>query len=267
MTFSVVCYSREEGKWGVGVQSRYLSVGSIVPWASAGVGCIATQSYANYAFGPDGLRLLKEKDAKTVGHALIEADPGRDQRQLGIVDSRGNAYAYTGSRCHEYASHIVGENFSVQGNILAGKEVLELMAGEMERSGKLEDRIMKALFAGQKGGGDRRGMQSAAILVVSSKRTFEKGADRFMDLRVEDHREPIKELNRLCGLWKAGCYDDTKIPVSEIRDEITSLLKKSGKKTLEDLLYEYSLENSLEDGKIGKIALSILKGEENPEVP
>ncbi len=267
MTFSVVSYDPEERKWSVGVASRYLSVGSIVPWAVAGVGCIATQSYANYTYGPEGLELLRKNNAPEVGKMLTEADKGREKRQLGIVDAKGNAWAYTGKECHEYAGHIARKNFSVQGNILAGPEVLESMAEEMEKPGKLEDRIMKSLFAAESKGGDRRGRQSAAILVVSEVSGFTEGTDRYIDLRVEDSRNPLRELNRLLGLWKATFLDRNAVDLSIHQQEIESRIRHLGYRNLHDWLRDNSLENSVENGKIGLVAMRILMGNENPELP
>ena len=267
MTFSVVSHDPKERKWGVGVSSRYLSVGSIVPWAVAGVGCIATQSYANYTYGPNGLEMLRSKSAEEAGKALTLADSDREKRQLGIVDAKGSAWAFTGKKCHEYAGHIVEKNFSVQGNILAGPEVLESMAHEMKGPGKLEDRIMKSLFAAESKGGDRRGKQSAAILVVSEVSGFEVGTDRYIDLRVEDSRNPLKELNRLLGLWKATFLDRSTVDLSIHQQEIESRIRHLGYRRLEDWLKDNSLEDSVENGKMGLVAMRILMGNDNPELP
>ncbi len=266
MTFSVVSYDPEEKKWGVGVSSRYLSVGSIVPWAAAGVGCIATQSYANYTYGPKGLEMLRSMSAEEAGIALTEADSDRERRQLGIVDAKGNAWAFTGKKCHEYAGHIVGKNFSVQGNILASSEVLESMAQEMKGPGKLEDRIMRSLFAAESKGGDSRGRQSAAILVVSDVSGFVPGTDRYIDLRVEDSRNPLKELNRLLGLWKATFLDTSTVDLSIHQQEIESRIRHLGYRRLNDWLKDNDLEGSVENGKMGLVAMRILMGNDNPEL-
>ncbi len=267
MTFSVVAFDPDERKWGVGVASRFLSVGSVVPWASAGVGCIATQSYANYSYGPRGLQLLREMDAPDVVRALTDSDPDRERRQLAVVDSRGGVAAFTGKGCHDYAGHITGRHFSVQGNILAGEEVLNAMAAAMEGSGPLEDRIMKALFGAESMGGDRRGKQSAALLVVSETVGFEEGSDRYIDLRVEDSRNPVHELNRLAGLWKATFLDRSSVDVSIHEKEISMRLRHVGYSSLEEWLRDNSLEHSLNDGKLGLVAMRILMGNENPELP
>ncbi|MEM0155599.1 MAG: DUF1028 domain-containing protein [Thermoplasmataceae archaeon] len=266
MTFSVVVYDRDAKEWGVGVASRYLSVGSVVPWALAGIGAIATQSYANYSYGPNGLELLKTHSAKETLEILTSADPEREKRQLGIVDSKGEAQAFTGSQCHEYAGHFVGDGFSVQGNILAGERVINAMAGEMEKKGRIEDRIIRALFSAEKNGGDRRGKQSAAMLVVSESRSFEKGSRIVYDLRVEDHRNPVEEINRLVGLWKATNLDRESIEIITVKDSITHRLRHLGYDSLEKWAYDNSLENSVSAGKIGVVAYRILMGETNPEL-
>lgn len=266
MTFSVVVYDREAKEWGVGVASRYLSVGSIVPWAKAGVGALATQSYANYSYGPNGLELLKSHTAKEVVNLLTRSDHEREKRQLGVVDSKGKAFAFTGNQCHEYAGHIVGDGFSVQGNILAGEQVLNGMASEMERGGKIEDRIIRALFAAERGGGDRRGKQSSAVLVVSETRRFEEGSNVVYDLRVEDHKDPITEINRLLGVWKATSIDKESLDIRTVKESISRRLKELGYDSLEQWAFDNSLENSVNAEKVGNIAYRILMGEENPEL-
>jgi uncharacterized Ntn-hydrolase superfamily protein len=264
MTFSVVAYDKEKREWGVGVASRYLSVGSVVPWAKAGVGAIATQSYANYSYGPKGLELLQGHSAMEVAEILTGEDALRDKRQLGVVDSKGNSFAFTGSECHEFAGHFCGNGFSVQGNILAGKGVIDAMVSEMNRPGMIEDRIIRALFAADGQGGDRRGRQSSALLVVSESRSFEEGSDVVYDIRVEDHRDPLGELNRIIGLWKATSLDRNTVDIAEKAESIKKRLAFLGYAKLEDWAYANSLENSVDSGKMGRVAFSILMGETNP---
>ena len=264
MTFSVVAYDKEKGEWGVGVASRCLSVGSVVPWAKAGVGAIATQSYANYSYGPRGLDLLQKHTAKEVVGILTGEDPLKEKRQLGVVDSKGNSFAFTGSECHEFAGHFIGNGFSVQGNILAGKDVIDAMVSEMNRPGMIEDRIIRALFAADKHGGDSRGRQSSALLVVSESRSFEEGTDVVYDIRVEDHRDPLGELNRIVGLWKATNLDKSTIDTVANANSINKRLATLGYAKLEDWAYSNSLENSVNPGKIGQVAFRILMGETNP---
>jgi uncharacterized Ntn-hydrolase superfamily protein len=203
-TFSIVAYDKRSGDLGVAVQSRFLGVGSVVPWAKAGVGAVATQAWANVLYGPDGLAMLEGgKDAAATVAALTEADPGRDKRQLGIVDAKGRAAAYTGTACLDWAGHRVGEGFCAQGNILAGEKVVDAMAEAfVAAKGELADRLVEALAAGQRAGGDKRGMQSAALLVVRKDGGYGGNNDRYIDLRVEDGKEPIAELKRLLALYK-----------------------------------------------------------------
>jgi uncharacterized Ntn-hydrolase superfamily protein len=198
-----VAFDPKTGDLGVAVQSKFFGVGSVVPWARAGVGAIATQSYANTTYGPEGLKLLEERrtPAEVLG-LLTETDKRRDQRQVGIVNAEGNAAAFTGEKCLDWAGHITGTNFAVQGNILAGPEVVELMVMAFRLAQRIEgtelaDWIVAALEAGQQAGGDKRGQQSAALLVVRERGGYGRFNDRYIDLRVEDHPEPIRELARL----------------------------------------------------------------------
>jgi uncharacterized Ntn-hydrolase superfamily protein len=207
-TFSIVAYDPDTGELGVAVESKFFSVGSVVPWAKAKVGAIATQSYANVAYGAGGLDLLASgKTAKETLNQLTEADKGRDRRQVGIVDARGNVASFTGTNCNGWAGHHEGTNFCVQGNLLTGEEVVKAMVSAFEKArdakeGELADWLMAALQAGQDAGGDKRGQQSAALLVVRDKGGFGGANDRYIELRVEDHAEPIKELARLLEIHK-----------------------------------------------------------------
>lgn len=201
-TFSIVAYDPAAKQWGVAVQSRVLAVGSIVPFAQAEVGAIATQSYANTTFGPRGLKLLAEgRSAKEVVARLIDSDEDRDHRQLAIVDTRGEVASYTGSKCLDWAGETSGKNYSCQGNILAGRDVVLDMGRAFEASqATLAQRMLSALAAGQKAGGDKRGMQSAAVLVVQKDAGYGGFDDRVIDLRVDDHETPIAELQRILDL-------------------------------------------------------------------
>ena len=207
-TFSIVGFDPRTGDLGVAVQSKFFAVGSVVPWAKAGVGAIATQSYANVSYGPEGLeRLTKGQTARETVKALTSADKDRRLRQLGIVDARGNSTSFTGSGCHQWAGHSERPNFCAQGNILTGKEVVDAMAASFEQSqkkgmGGLCNWLADALTAGQDAGGDSRGRQSAALLVVRKNGGYAAGNDRFIDLRVDDHKTPIIELHRLLTLHK-----------------------------------------------------------------
>jgi uncharacterized Ntn-hydrolase superfamily protein len=187
----------------VAVQSKFPAVGAIVPWATAKVGAVATQASANVDFGPGGLRLLKEGlSASEVLGSLLRKDPHVEVRQVAVVDSRGEAAAHTGKECMEWAGHVLGKGYSCQGNILASSKVVEAMAQAYESAdGDLIDKLVAALTAGQAAGGDRRGQQSAAILVVREKGGYEGFTDRYLDLRVDDNAEPIEELKRVLRVY------------------------------------------------------------------
>lgn len=202
-TFSIVAFDPATGDLGVAVESKYFGVGSVVPWARAGVGAVATQSRAKVSFGPEGLRLMEDgKSPREALDALLAADPQREQRQVGLIDAQGRTAAHTGAECFAFAGHREGKNYSVQGNLLASETVLTAMAEAYERAQKdegteLADWLLAALTAGQSAGGDRRGQQSAALLVVRAAGGPGGDNDRYCDLRVEDHPTPIAELTRL----------------------------------------------------------------------
>ncbi|MBT5017974.1 MAG: DUF1028 domain-containing protein [Planctomicrobium sp.] len=201
-TFSIVAYDPNTKEWGIGVASKFLAVGHVVPWAKAGQGAIATQSFANTTYGPEGLKLLKSgAPASEVIKVLTDADPMRANRQLGIVDQTGEAATFTGEKCLPWAGGKIGDYFACQGNILAGPEVIDDMAKSFEESkGPLAWRIMEALKAADAAGGDIRGRQSAAILVVKEDAGYAGLNDRMIDFRVDDHETPIQELDRILGL-------------------------------------------------------------------
>jgi uncharacterized Ntn-hydrolase superfamily protein len=201
-TFSIVAYDPNKQEWGVAVASKYLAVGAVVPWAKAGVGAVATQARVNIAHGPNGLELLaKGTSAEEALKALSDADKQIQVRQLGLVDAKGNAVGFTGKECLAFAGHKTGENYTCQGNILAGEAVINDMAKAFDDAkGPLAWRMMAALEAADKAGGDKRGKQSAAIVVVRDKLGPNAIGDRFIDLRVDDHKEPITELERILAL-------------------------------------------------------------------
>ncbi len=206
-TYSIVARDPETGEMGVAVQSHWFSVGSIVTWGEAGVGVVATQSFVNPAFGPEGLKLLKSgMTAPEVVDKLIAEDEGRDVRQLAIMDVNGNVKSYTGKDCIQGAGNIIGENYSVQANLMLNDKIWDAMSESFENStGPLAERLIAALEAAQNAGGDIRGKQSAAILVVRGKSTGKVWEDRLIDLRVEDDPHPVQELKRLLKLHRA--YD------------------------------------------------------------
>jgi uncharacterized Ntn-hydrolase superfamily protein len=198
-TFSIVAYDSVTGELGVAVQSKAFGVGAAVAWAEAGVGAIATQASTNESFGPRGLELLKGgHTSEETLNLLLEADPGRDDRQVGVIDSKGRAVNFTGSRCLVWAGGKTGRHFACQGNILASEDVVTSMANAFQATeGELAERLLETLVAAQAAGGDKRGMQSAAILVVRPSEDYPEYRYRYVDLRVEDHPDPINELIRV----------------------------------------------------------------------
>ena len=201
-TYSIVACDLEAQQWGVSVQSKFLSVGSIVPWAEPHVGAIATQAYANPRYGPNGLALLREGlSAQDVVDKLTGEDEGRDHRQLGVVDGQGSAATYTGKECMDWAGGRTGTNYAAQGNILVNKETVGAMAETFESSsGLLASRLIDCLAAAQEAGGDSRGQQSSALLVVQRDGGYAGMSDVVVELRVEDHERPIEELRRVYTL-------------------------------------------------------------------
>ena len=233
-TYSIVAFDPGTRQWGVATQSKFLAVGSVVPWAEAEAGAVATQSYANPRYGPDGLALLRDGvDAAEVVRRLTEADDGRETRQLGIVDARGGSATFTGSECHDWAGGRTGEGYAAQGNILVGAETVDALAETFESSDKqLAERLIDCLAAAQAAGGDRRGQQSAALLVVEKDGGYAKLSDVLVELRVDDHPQPIGELHRLFRL-----HDEIfgRTPKAEwldvddaLRDELVTRLGKLG---------------------------------------
>jgi uncharacterized Ntn-hydrolase superfamily protein len=204
-TYSIVACDRDAGQWGVAVQSKFLAVGSVVPWAEPQVGAIATQSYANPRYGPDGLALLREgRSAEETIAALTEADGDRALRQVGVVDGEGRAATFTGDECHDWAGGRTGECYAAQGNILVSEETVEALAVTFEQNSHLElaERLLECLAAAQAAGGDRRGQQSASLLVVEKDAGYAKLSDIVVDLRVDDHERPIPELRRIYALHR-----------------------------------------------------------------
>ncbi|HLO11939.1 MAG TPA: DUF1028 domain-containing protein [Pseudoneobacillus sp.] len=202
MTFSIVGYCPKEKEWGIAVQSKFLAVGAVVPFAKAGVGAIATQSYANTTYGPRALELFVEgKTAEEAMQIMIGDDQDHHLRQVGLIDSHGNSTTYTGEGSYQWAGGVIGTHFAAQGNILVDAKTVEAMAEIFTNSeGTLAERLLAALAAGQEAGGDSRGQQSAALLVVKDKGGYAGFNDRYIDLRVDDHTEPIKELIRIYHL-------------------------------------------------------------------
>ncbi len=205
-TYSIVACDLEAGQWGVAVQSKFLAVGSIVPWAETHVGAIATQSYANPRYGPDGLALLREGlSAHEVVERLTADDEGRETRQLGVVDGQGRAATFTGRDCIEWAGGRAGPCYAAQGNILVSQETVDALADTFESGAgrPLAERLLGCLVAAQAAGGDQRGQQSASLVVVERGGGYAGLCDILVDLRVDDHERPIEELRRLYGIHQA----------------------------------------------------------------
>ncbi|MEN8164918.1 MAG: DUF1028 domain-containing protein [Acidobacteriota bacterium] len=204
-TFSIVARDPATGDLGVAVQSHWFSVGTVVTWGEAGVGVVATQSFADPAYGPRGLDLMRSGlDAGRALQALLEVDEGRDVRQIAFVDATGKVAAHTGSKCIEFAGHLVGKTYSVQANMMHGDRVVPAMAEAYEAAkGDLAERLLAALRAAQREKGDIRGKQSAAMLIVKGEASGRPWADRVLELRVEDHTAPIEELGRLLTIHRA----------------------------------------------------------------
>jgi uncharacterized Ntn-hydrolase superfamily protein len=229
-TFSIAAYDSVTQELGVAVQSRAFSVGMAVPWAEAGVGAIATQASTNETFGPAGLDLLRSgKPAPEVMRTLLDADSGSAHRQLGIVDARGRSANFTGTQCSNWAGGVTGPGYAIQGNILAGEAVVKGMERAfLDTKGELAERLLVALVAGQAAGGDKRGMESAAIVVVRPSDQYPEYRYRYVDLRVEDHKDPINELIRVYRLLEGQRLAEAHIRFAE-------LYEKSGKKDLAQL--------------------------------
>jgi uncharacterized Ntn-hydrolase superfamily protein len=233
-TYSIVACDLERGEWGVGVQSKFLAVGSVVPWAEPQVGAIATQALANVSYGPEGLELLRSGlSAKETVARLTEADEGRADRQLGIVDGQGRGSSYTGSACLDWAGGATGNCYAVQGNILVSEETVTALARAFEGTPglPLAERLLTALAAAQSAGGDRRGQQSASLLVVKKGGGYGGTSDVMVDLRVDDHPVPIDELRRLYemhDLLFGETPEDEWVPVdqalaTELRERLAGL--------------------------------------------
>ena len=201
MTFSIVAFDPSSESWGVAVASKFLAVGAVVPWGRAGAGAIATQAWANLSYGPDGLELLAAGVvAADVVERLTAADDDRKERQLGVVDRTGGAATYTGAGCNDWAGGVTGDGFAVQGNILASRDVVDAMAAAWDPAVPFAERLVGCLSAGDRAGGDRRGRQSAAVRVWRGGGAYGGVLDMAVDLRVDDHPDPVPELGRLLEL-------------------------------------------------------------------
>ena len=234
-TYSIAACDLEAKQWGVAVQSKFLAVGAVVPWAEPEVGAIATQAYANPRYGPDGLALLRRGlSASEVVERLVAEDEGRDERQLGVVDSEGRSASWTGPGCMKWAGHRAGDRYAAQGNILVGEETVAALAATFEASPRppLVQRLVECLAAAQAAGGDRRGQQSASLLVVERNGGYASLSDVVVDLRVDDHERPIEELRRIHSLhrrlFEVTPREDWLRVDGELRAEISDRLRRLG---------------------------------------
>lgn len=271
MTFSIV--ATDGTAWGVAVASKFLAVGSAVPAARAGIGAIATQSLANLAYRPEGLALLESgRTAQETLDSLTAADELREQRQAGIVDGKGQAATFTGSECHAWAGGVIGDGYAIQGNILTGADVVEAMQRAWlgaAADAPLARRLLAALAAGDEAGGDRRGRQSAAVLVVTPEGGYGGGSDVLVDLRVDDHDNPVPELSRLLDIH--DIYFGAVDPASALRleadlaEEVRGRLAQLGhtNSDLDNALADWAgienLEERMVPGKIDPVALAMLR--------
>src|ERR687891_2146973 len=252
-TYSICACDLEAQQWGVAVQSKFLAVGCIVPWAEPLVGAVATQSWANPRYGPEGLELLRQGlAADAVVERLTTADDDRAQRQLGVVDAHGHGASYTGEGCQQWAGHGTGAGYAAQGNILVSAETVDALAETFEATaGKaLAERLLVCLDAAQAAGGDSRGQQSAALLVVGPEQGYAGLSDVFVDLRVDDHERPLEELRRLFGIHQELFVRTPReewIDVDEeLRRELDELLGRLGYARLEDWAGVENLENRVD---------------------
>jgi uncharacterized Ntn-hydrolase superfamily protein len=263
-TFSIVARDPEQDAVGVAVQSKFVGVGAVVPFAAADAGAVATQSFANVAYGPDGLDLLREgRSAGEVVEELTAADDDAPERQVGVVGADGSVAAFTGDECFEYAGDIQGDEYTVQGNILENEETLEAMADTFEATdGGLPERLIAALHAGNDAGGDKRGEQSAALYVAKPEGGYDGGNDRWIDVRVDDHDRPIHELERVFKIYdvtllERDAPEDTRSLDGDTAEAVTRTLADLGlyegastgdfgdaeRDALEDFRGHYNFEN------------------------
>ena len=278
-TFSIVAVDRATGEIGIGVQSKFLAVGAIVPFVRAGVGAIATQAFANTSYGPQALDMLARGIRPAdVARALTQADDGRDDRQFGIVAATGAAATFTGSRCIAWAGGVTGDDFAAQGNCLAGPAVVEALAETfLTTRGSLADRILASLKGAQARGGDKRGQQSAALIIEKAGGGYAGFNDRYVDLRVDDHVTPIEELGRLLELHKlyffaADAHDILEIDAPRSAELVRELARvgalarghqgydEVAREALVTFMHVENLENRVrDDGRIDRQTLEYLR--------
>ena len=266
-TYSIAACDLEAKQWGVAVQSKFLAVGSVVPWAEPKVGAVATQAYANPSYGPKGLALLRDGlSADEVVERLTSEDEGRDQRQLGVVDARGAAASWTGPHCSDWAGHQTGPGYAAQGNILVGEETVAALAATFEANAQLPlaQRLIECLAAAQAAGGDRRGQQSASLLVVQRDGGYAGLSDVLVDLRVDDHEHPVQELRRISKLhtrlFGVSPHEDWLPLQGELRAEVDERLARLGYDSLDAWAGVENLEERVDgEGTIDPVVLDALR--------
>jgi uncharacterized Ntn-hydrolase superfamily protein len=266
-TYSIVGCDLEARQWGVAVQSKFLAVGALCPFAEAEVGAVATQAYVNPRYGPDGLALLRKGlSAEEAVERLTAADEGRAQRQLGIVDGQGRAATYTGEDCHDWAGGRSGAGYAAQGNILVGEETVAALAATFEANAQLPlvQRLLECLAAAQVAGGDRRGQQSASVLVVERNGGYAGLSDTVVDLRVDDHERPIQELRRIYGihrrLFEVSPREDWLQLEGKLREEVEERLHGLGYNSLADWAGVENLEERIDGAdEIDPVVLEALR--------
>lgn len=261
-TFSIVAFDPGTPAWGIAVASKFPAVGAVVPWARAEAGAVATQSYANTSYGPNGLDLMATgMDAEQALAKLLQDDPERESRQVGIVDSEGKAATFTGSSCFDWAGGLTGPGYAIQGNILAGSQVVNAIADTYKIThGPFPRRLISALMAGDRAGGDRRGRQSAAILVVKPNGGYGGFNDRWIDYRVDDHPDPVTRLSELLDMHELYFGESPLEDKLAIKGEILKNLHKIMKQ------HGYNPGNDSQDyNEPTQIALRAFIGNENFE--
>jgi uncharacterized Ntn-hydrolase superfamily protein len=261
-TFSIIAYDSDEKAWGIAVASKFPAVGAVVPWARAGAGAVATQSFANTSFGPRGLDLMASSlSAEETLARLLEDDKEREQRQVGLVDAQGHAATFTGSECFEWAGGLTGPGYAIQGNILAGEQVVVTMQNAfVGTKGLFPARLHAALLAGDRAGGDRRGRQSAAIYVVKPKGGYGGYTDRWIDYRVDDHKDLVPRLGELLELHE--------LYFGESEEKDHAPLKGEPLRQLQEILIRLDYIEGKADGtydELTKAALRAFIGNENFE--
>jgi uncharacterized Ntn-hydrolase superfamily protein len=267
-TYSIVGCDLDAKQWGVVVQSKFLAVGSVVPSAEPEVGAIATQAYANPSYGPNGLALLRDGlSAGEVVERLTSEDEGRAERQLGVVDAQGGSASWTGPECNDWAGHRTGAGYAAQGNILVGEETVAALAQTFEANPRLPlaQRLLECLAAAQAAGGDRRGQQSASLLVVERNAGYAGLSDSLVDLRVDDHEQPIPELRRIYGLhrrlFEVSPREDWLPLEGELRTEVDERLSGLGYDSLDAWAGVENLEERVDgEDAIDPVVLEALRG-------